>query len=563
MADLVPTKPSGSAAGAMTVAANRGDAGPGAMLSALTDPQGGSVSDRLRAFATQPAIRRSWPAIAALGAISAAALMWFVLSQPPQRVLYDSLSDAERAEVVTALDKAGIDYSIDNATGMMTVAEGDLYKARMMVASDGALASPASTSDMLDSIPLGASRTLEGERLRNVRERELMMTIMEIDGVEAVRVHLATPEHSVFVREQAAPSASVMVRLARGRSLSPDQVLAIGNLVAASVPGMDADSVRIVDQHGKLLTDRTGPGAADGLDLQRQFEDKLRGQIAQLLVPIVGEGNFSSEVQVDLDMAELTSAQESYDKDGALRSESQSQAQQTGTGPAGGVPGVLANTPPPPTGIEQAAPEGTTPQPAGTMTGESSARRTYELGRQVSVSSTGPGGVRRLSVAVALSAEALERAKPASAQQIEELVAAAVGADTRRGDTVKVIASTFEPVSTDTLAFYETTWFATILRNAVALVAVILALVFGVRPLVRSLAAKREDATQDETAETGQASSPGLPALLPAADTAMAQLGRASLREQVDLARKLAAERPEHAAETIRRMLAVNNPEAA
>ncbi len=101
------------------------------------------------------------------------------------------------------------------------MAEDDLYRARMMVASDGGLAAPETTAEMLDAIPMGSSRTLEGERLRNVRERELMMTIMEIDGVEAVRVHLAQAEKSVFVRENAPPSASVMVRLARGRNLAP------------------------------------------------------------------------------------------------------------------------------------------------------------------------------------------------------------------------------------------------------------------------------------------------------------------------------------------------------
>jgi flagellar M-ring protein FliF len=558
MAELIPTSPAG--ASALPVPGN----GRGALLSSLGGAGGGSVMDRLRAFAAEPAIRRSLPAVAGVAAIGAAALLWFAMSQPPQRVLYDSLTDAERAEVVAALDKAGIAYSIDNAGGMLTVGEDDLYRARMMVASDGALAAPESTAAMLDSIPLGSSRTLEGERLRNVRERELVMTIMEIDGVEAVRVHLATPERSVFVREQAAPSASVMVRLSRGRSLSEGQVLAIGNLVAASVPGMETDAVRIVDQHGKLLSQRSADGAGEGLELQRQFEEKLRGQVAQLLIPIVGEGNFSSEVQVELDRAEVTSAEESYDKDGALRSESQTQSQQTGPGAAAGVPGVLANTPPPPTELEQAAPQGTAVAGAdgAPVNGESSARRTYELGRQVSVASTAPGGVRRLSVAVALSAEALKSIKPASVQQIEQLIAAAVGANPERGDTVAVIASTFEPVATEAPPFYETAWFATILRHSVALIAVILALVFGVRPLVRTLRRQRDE---DDAPATGTAliEMGAARPLLPDADITGAERAQASLREQIELARKLAAERPEHAAETLRRMLAAPAKEAA
>ena len=77
---------------------------------------------------------------------------------------------------------------------------------------------------------------------------ELVLTVMEIDGVEAVRVHLAKAERSVFVREDVDPSASVMVRMARGRQLTDSQVTAITNLVAASVPGLGTDAVKIVDQ---------------------------------------------------------------------------------------------------------------------------------------------------------------------------------------------------------------------------------------------------------------------------------------------------------------------------
>ena len=150
--------------------------------------------------------------------------------------MYSSLSDSERAQVVETLETGRIDYTIDNGTGMITVSEDDLYRARMLVASDTRLASPEGASEMLDAIPLGSSRTLEGERLRLARERELMLTISAIDGIEKVRVHLATPERSVFVRENNAPSASVMVQLSGGRSLSQSQVEAIVNLVSGSVP---------------------------------------------------------------------------------------------------------------------------------------------------------------------------------------------------------------------------------------------------------------------------------------------------------------------------------------
>jgi flagellar M-ring protein FliF len=519
---------------------------------------GGSMSDRMGGFMSNPLVRRSLPAAAGLGALAAVGLLYMTLAEGPSRMLYSTLTDAERASITTALDAGGIAYDIDPGTGALSVAEENLYRARMLVASDGALASPDSTSEMLDAIPLGSSRTLEGERLKNVRERELMRTIEEIDGVEAVRVHLASPERSVFVRENVEPSASVMLRLARGRSLSDDQVQAIVNLVAGSVPGLSPDAVRVVDQQGRLLSEGSD-AATDTLELQREFEDKLRLQVAQLLAPMIGEGNFSTEVQVELDMAETTSARESYDNEGVVRSISETDSTRAGETLAGGVPGVTANTPPVDPALEEGAPEGGVAggQAMG-ATGERSSQRTYELGREVAVSSTRPGGIRRISVAVALSDEALTAIAPATAQQVQELVSAAVGADAARGDQVRVVAGAFEVVEEEAIPFYETSWFGMALRYGTALIAVILGLLLGVRPIINALRGpKRDEAEADGTGDAGG----GMPAI----DGPSAAAGRTEvivgnsqddLREQVELARRLANEQPERAAAALRRMLA-------
>lgn len=537
-----------------------GNGQQGGLLSPLGG--GGSFGARASAFLQQPAVRKSLPMTAGIVAIAGTAMLYLALASGPQRMLYGNLSDAERSEVVAALEQGGITYQIDNSTGALSVGEDDLYRARMLVASDGGLAAPESTSAMLDAIPIGSSRTLEGERLRNVRERELTMTIMEIDGVESVRVHLAQAAKSVFVRESVAPSASVMVRLARGRNLSDDQVNAIVNLVAGSIPSLQADQVRVVDQHGQLLSDRTVK-SGEGLELQRGYEDKLRAQISQLLAPLIGEGNFSTEVQVELDMAEVTSARESYDKEGVIRSEMRRESTQTGTGQTGGVPGVLSNTPPPAT---QLAPVGDTENlgtntaaASGPTSGETSNQKTYELGREVAVSSSQPGGVKRLTVAVALSSEALAKIKPASAKQIEQLISSAVGAQPDRGDQVTVIAGTFDPVVIADMPFYETAWFATVLRNAVALIGILLALLFIVRPIMRMLKDKAADGDDDNNDDNGdrENGSGDNIAALPGGSIATSMPPEpGNLREQVDLAKKLAKEQPDRAADALRRMLA-------
>jgi flagellar M-ring protein FliF len=547
----------------------------GSMLGALTDPAGGTPLERIRSFTAQPAIKKTIPWFIGAAALGGVALTWSMLSSGAQRTLYNQLDDSERASVVAALDKAAIPYKIDNQTGTLTVGESDLYKARMTVAQDGALATPDSGDDMLNNLPIGASRTLEGERLRSAKERELMMTIGEIDGVESVRVHLAQGEKSAFIRDNSPPSASVMLKLAHGRQLSDNQVTAITNLVASSIPGLSVDQVKVIDQHGRLLTQHAGSADSDRLELQTRMEEKLRSQLSSLLTPMIGEGNFSTQIQVELDMDQVTSARESYDKPGVVRSETQQQSQSTGTAPgaAGGVPGTLSNTPPAQTIAQPGAPGQATvaPQPGSAQpgaataapsqtNGESSATRTYELGREIAVANTTPGKLKRLSVAVALSAEAMKGGKATDADQIKQLVSAAIGADATRGDQVAVVVRKFDKVEDAGVPFYETSWFADVLRYGVGLIGVLLVLLLGVRPLIKAFRPDKSLRTDDEGAEDG----PSLSALgaLPAL-TASGSIDPEMLSRQVSLAQRMVEEQPESAVIALRKMLQANGMEAA
>ena len=536
MAELLPASPAPS------------------LLTPLTDPAGGNAVARLQAFAGQAGVRRLMPLLLGAAAIGGVALTWQTFAPSPQRMLYAQLGDGERANVTAALDKASITYSIDNQTGALTVAEGDYYRARMLAAADGALATPESGAALLDKLPMGASRTMEGERLRAAREHDLMLTIAEIDGVEAVRVHLAESEKSVFVRENSPPTASVMVRLVQGRQLGDSQVSAIVNLVAASVPGLTPDAVRVIDQHGRLLT---GPQSKDGdrLELQARLEEKLRSQIAQLLTPMLGESNFTSEIQVDLDMDQVTSARESYDKDGVVRSETQQQSSTSGpNGAGGGVPGVLSNTPPPAATASPGPPQGTAPAPAASasaspVNGEASTTRNYELGREVAVANSAPGKLKRLSVAVAISAKALKNAKT-DIEQIKQLVSAAVGVDAQRGDQLAVVAREFSKTEAEGLPFYESGWFGSLVRNAVALIALLLVLMLGVRPLIKVLKRSGSKAEAD-----GEDAREGVAGDNHSASTASRPIDPARLSQQVGRAQQLVADKPDDAVAALRQML--------
>ena len=540
---------------------------PVASGASMAGGDGGPILTRLKNVAAQPAVKRAIPWFLGVAALGGAGLTWSILGPVPQRVLYTQLDDSERASVVAALDKGSVHYHIDNSTGVLTVNEDDLYKARMLVAQNGALAMPDSASDSLDKLPMGASRAVEDQRLQANREHELELSIKQIDGVQTARVHLAEGQQSVFVRDAIAPSASVMLRLADGRQLSQSQVSAIVNLVAGSVPGLTPDAVHVVDQHGHLLTQKTDPDS-NRLELQTRMEDKLGGQISQLLMPMLGESNFSSEVQVELDMDQVTSARETYDKQGVLRSETQAQSAASGNAPGLGVPGVLSNTPPPATTASPTPPKGT-PAPAASPSpgaspsasptpgagGESSATRQYELGREVAVSNQSPGKIKHLSVAVALSSAAMAKYKQSDIDQIKSLVSAAVGANPARGDTVTVVVRSFETAPPLKVPFYEAPWFATVLHNSVALIAVLLVLLLGVRPLIKALKKSNETpspvAAEDAEAEGEEQ----LASIEELKDPVTGAIDADALGRQVGLAQRIVTEKPDESIIALRNML--------
>ena len=340
--------------------------------------------------------------------------------------------------------------------------------------------------------------------------------------------------------------------MARGRQLADSQVSAIVNLVAGSVPGMSPDAVRVADQHGRLLSQKGGQDA-DHLELQGRMEEKLRTQLDQLLTPMLGAGNFTSEIQVELDQNEVTTARESYDKQGVLRSETQAASQSAAAAPAAGVPGVLANTPPPATTAQPGPPQGTQgPGAAPVQNGESSATRTYELGREVAVANSKPGAVKRLSVAVAISQAAMKQnGKPADIEAIKALVSAATGANLQRGDQVQVMVRPFEPVADDALPFYEMPWFATLARSVVALLAVLLVLLLGVRPLLRALRREPAAPPAEDNAEPADMADSN-----PARDPATGAIDAELLGRQVTLAQRIVEEKPDDALHALRQMLA-------
>ena len=398
---------------------------------------------RARALFASPAVVRARPLLLGLAALLAILLLFVALRSPDWRPLYPGLSDADTAAVAEALAAANFDHRINPDTGTIEVAAGDVARARILLAGQG-LPQAARSGDSLGEMPLGASRSVEAARLKAALAAELAASVEAIDGVKAARVHVATPEPSVFVRDRAAPSASVFVTLAPGRTLSEAQVRAILWLVATSVPGLSADKVSVVDQSGALLSAGASGDAAQ-LAYQTRLETHVRERLAKLLTPLIGAGRFTAEVAADIDFSENEASSERFQPAGTLKTEQASRTQEASPGPARGIPGALSNTAPAGAQITATPPQ--TPPPAAappTQIAEQTSRM-WEIGKDVQVTRGAAPRLRRLSVAVVIDRAALGKAGTRDLPALTRLVQGAVGYDGQRGDLVEVQARGFAP----------------------------------------------------------------------------------------------------------------------
>jgi flagellar M-ring protein FliF len=417
--------------------------------------QAGSLVSQVSRIYNQPAFQRSLPTFIALAVavIGLGAYLW--MQQPARTTLYAGLAEAEKSRVLDALRNSGVSVTLDPVTGDVLVPTEDYHSSRMTLAAQGLPASAGTGYEQLDSIQLGSSRSVEAAKLKQSQEMELARSISEIDMVISSRVHLALPDKEVFVRQQAEPTASVFLQLARGRSLGRSQIEAILHLVSASVPSLTKENVSVVDQNGNLLSRSNGSAEGrlsnDQLEHRIRLEDIYRARVTSLLTPIVGAGNINAQINLDIDFTRSEVTEEIVDPKGnALRSE-QNTSDQTMAAQAKGIPGALANQPPAAADLEtQSTANGGNEE----MRSQSSSEvKNYEVSRTVSSTMKPTNVIRKINAAVLVRERTImdpETGLPTTQKmsegellQIEKLVADAVGIDKERGDSLTVSSAPF------------------------------------------------------------------------------------------------------------------------
>ncbi len=459
-----------------------------------------SYITNIRRFLDEPAAKRALPTVLALIVAFVGILIFLSMKDPAKTTLFSSLTESDKAKVVESLRQKGIDVSLDTATGEVLVPSTDYYQSKMLLAAEGLPESLPSGYDNLTDLPMGTSRSIEAVKIRQSQESELARSINEISGILGARVHLAIPDKSVFVRERGNPTASVFVKLGAGRSLGENQVRAIVHLVSSSVPNLPSENVTVVDQHGNLLSrptdDPTSALSNRQLEYTMKLEQVYRQRVISLLTPILGAGNITAQVNVDVDFTTQNVTEEVVDPEGtALRSEQATQ-DLTSEPEAVGIPGAVANTPPLAADLATGAPEAA---PAGSKikSQSSSSIKNYEVSKRVTAIRNPTGQIKRIVAAILvrdklvvneLGENVLQKLSEEEKNNLESLVKDAIGFKQERGDSITISSGEFiDDIELSVVPWYENSAIRELLGKLFTILILAIVTFGALRPLLNRI----------------------------------------------------------------------------
>lgn len=433
-------------------------------------------------------------------AIAVFILLWG--KEPEMRPL-GTFNTQELVSTLDYLDQQKIPYQVDGKS--VLVSAENYADIRLRLTRAGLASSSEASNDgeaiLLKDSSFGVSQRMESERLKLSRERQLASAIEQFQNVSKAQVLLAIPKDNVFARNERKPSATVVLSL-KGAALGQGEVDSIVDMVASAVHGLEPTRVTVTDQNGRLLNS----GSQDPLSaqtrkefaMQQKQELEYKQKIDAILIPVLGADNYTAEVDLSLDFSQQEQTRKTYNPDlPAVRSE-MTVEENSANGNNGGVPGALTNQPPAASSIpEQAAgAEGGT---GSSGRSRKEATRNFELDTTVSHIRRQQGGIRRMTVSVAVDYKATPGAEGAVTREarsqaeldtLRRLLSGGLGFDVTRGDTLEVVAIPFNRPELEAVAdmpIYEQPWFWRAVRIAASVLVIIVLIVTVVRPMLKRL----------------------------------------------------------------------------
>lgn len=373
------------------------------------------------------------------------------------KTFYADLNREDSKKIAILLEESKIPYQTSEDGKKISIPEDMVEIWRLKLATKGVTPSGSFGYEVFDKNTFGQTSFVQRVNRQRALEGELVRTIKYINGVKRARVHLSLPESSPFVIEKKPPSASVVIELEDGVTLTPEEIKGIGHLVSSSVDAMRPEHVVILDHRGKKLSENIGDPmtayTANRIALEAKESRRLEAKVEELLSRAVGAGKVIAKVSVALDFTEKVATETQFDgENAAVLSEVKNTANNKGVRPSPqGIPGARSNLP------------GEQPQPGIPETrndvNKELSTRNYNIPSKVIKSKTPTAGIKSITASVMIDGKQIPKKdangavvkgedgrlvmeyQPWTEAEIEsfkELIGPSIGIDGRRGDKIVI-----------------------------------------------------------------------------------------------------------------------------
>jgi flagellar M-ring protein FliF len=314
--------------------------------------------------------------------IAAGALLTYWARRPDMRMLYQEIAPEEASKITEKISEKGITYELRSGGTSIYVPKEQVYQLRLDMAKEGLPVGEQGGYKIFDNEKIGISPFVQSVNLKRALQEELAKSIQMIDGVVHARIHIVSPEQTLFTSDAGKTTASVVLRLRPGYKLSSLNIAAITHLVSGSVEGLTSENVTVIDSKGNLLSSESDSTIASGAgtvqDYRERVEENLSKKVEDMLTAVLGPGRATVRVSAIIDMNSVSTVTEKLDPKGVVIKEEITSGSETGasTPSATGKPAV-----------------------SGSVTKDEVIKTDYEVGKTVKREDVYPGQIKSLKVA--------------------------------------------------------------------------------------------------------------------------------------------------------------------
>ena len=331
---------------------------------------------------------------------------------PSYGVLFNHLDSQDANQILTQLEQSNIVYQVRNHGSDILIDKQLIDKTRIKLMGSGIQFTHSVGFELFDKTDFGMTDFSQKINYQRALQGELERTINSLQEIKQARVHLVIPESHLFQQQDDAPRAAITLHLKK--SLTPQQVKSIQQLIMASVAHLPLNNVIIVDQNGNGLMTNEDDTSLNHFSAKKSVEHYLSEKVMQMLNRIFRNDGVMVKIDATLNYDELDRELIKPQRGGLVTHEKETQHS-------------TANK------------AGKKPQNP-----DFTREKSYEFGREKEHFTRANGTIERLTISVILP----QNTEKEKISQIERLVKSVVGFNTKRGDTISVEALIVEPDTT-------------------------------------------------------------------------------------------------------------------